>query len=266
MMNRLKSALKWILPNRVISAIRSKRAAWQKKHFRRRLVRHVYGGVPLEVLIADPEGATWYDQDWTDVLGLEQVKQSRLKPGALVFDIGAHQGVFACIFCKSIEPTGRLIAIDPHAFNLEVARENALLNKSRGIEFVQSAVWFQPGTVMFSTKLNGRVGSENAIAVPATTIDLLAEKYGMPDVVIIDVEGAEEKVLQGASKVLAAHRTDWIVEMHVTIGLEDFGGSVDKVTQMFNGYQLRGVRDYEPEPVELNSEIVRGRFQLLAKC
>lgn len=45
---------------------------------------------------------------------------------------------------------------------------------------------------------------------PVATVDLLAERYGTPTVVTIDVEGAELTVLRGAEGVLAARPTVFV--------------------------------------------------------
>ncbi len=46
------------------------------------------------------------------------------------------------------------------------------------------------------------------------TIDGLASRFGLPDVVLIDVEGYESHVLAGAANTLALGATDFLVEIH----------------------------------------------------
>ena len=51
--------------------------------------------------------------------------------------------------------------------------------------------------------------------VESTTIDLLSEEYNIvPDLVKIDVEGAEYKALMGATNVARQQKTSFFVEMH----------------------------------------------------
>jgi len=51
--------------------------------------------------------------------------------------------------------------------------------------------------------------------VATTTIDTLVQQIGwVPEFVKIDVEGAESKVLQGASQLALAQKTWFMVEMH----------------------------------------------------
>ena len=63
-----------------------------------RVVRHTYAGVPLEIEIADQTAADWYDRDWARSAEFKEItllKRHRLKPGARVFDVGAHQCIVA---------------------------------------------------------------------------------------------------------------------------------------------------------------------------
>ena len=51
--------------------------------------------------------------------------------------------------------------------------------------------------------------------VETTTLDALVHRYSwVPDLVKIDVEGAEAQVLAGASNLAADKRTRFLVEMH----------------------------------------------------
>ena len=52
--------------------------------------------------------------------------------------------------------------------------------------------------------------------------------YAGHDVVLVDVEGFECRVLAGAAATLAGE-ADWAVEVHVGCGLEAAGGSVERV-------------------------------------
>ena len=66
------------------------------------------------------------------------------------------------------------------------------------------------------------------MTVDAVTLDGLAARYGRPDVVFLDVEGAECLVLAGGPLVLAGG-ADLAIEVHVNTGLEKLGGSVERL-------------------------------------
>ena len=45
-----------------------------------RFVHHTYSGVPLSVLISDPQAEAWYDKDWKSLPELATLKKGKLRP------------------------------------------------------------------------------------------------------------------------------------------------------------------------------------------
>lgn len=61
----------------------------------------------------------------------------------------------------------------------------------------------------------------SCISVPAITLDIAADLNGMPDVIKIDIEGAELLALRGAHRVLRERKPVLLVEVHTPeIGVE----------------------------------------------
>ena len=66
--------------------------------------------------------------------------------------------------------------------------------------------------------------------VDAVSLDDFLEARGswskgrLPDLVKVDVEGAEAEVIRGARGLLSARRTTWIVEIHEGSSLDDLQG------------------------------------------
>lgn len=204
--------------------------------FVRREVEHVYCGHRLRVLLGDVEGAAWYDRDWPMMPELALLARHRLQPGALVFDIGAHQGVVAMMLARLVEPAGTVIAVEPHHLNVELLSRNLELNGIGNIIVRQSVGGAGSGRARMGHQLNDRVhvpAEPGGYDVACVTIDELAAEYGPPNVVFLDVEGFEEQVLAGAATVRTAARTDWFVEVHVGVGLEAAGGSAATLLACF---------------------------------
>lgn len=239
-------------------------------------MQHRYGGVTLDVVIADPLGEGWYDHDWPRISELDFLRRGRLKRGARVFDVGAHHCIYALVLADIVGREGLVVAVEAEPHNVEVAAENLRLNDAANVALVHAAASDRDGSLSFAVGLDGRVDDATRfgnISVPARTIDSLAEEFGMPDVVYIDVEGFEVQVLRGATNVLATGRPDVCVEVHVGLGLEHFGGDVASLLDVFSA---RGYRLYVGEDdatadgfVELGDtdpaeQIPRGRFFLVA--
>lgn len=145
-----------------------------------------------------------------------------------IFDIGANIG-YTALLTNIQGKTEKLLLIDPNPQALSIAAKNLILNNLAGnCTFLASFVSNQIGTeIPFFTVGSGAAGSmykghaKSAAAlgsiflVPTITIDELVTRYGwQPDLVKIDVEGAESLVLQGAAQLASAQHTTFMVEMH----------------------------------------------------
>jgi FkbM family methyltransferase len=240
--------------------------------FEARTVRHQYGPVQLTLHIGDPNGAAWYDTEWPDVPELKFLPRYQTRPGATVFDLGAHQGVYALMLADAVRPRGRVIAVEANRFNVDVVRANCRLNKVRNVKSVHAAVAEEPGEIFFGRGNNGQVDTGGMHAdsepVPAVTIDGLTRRYGRPAMIFLDIEGYECQALRGASATLAT-RPDVFIEVHVGFGLEDFGGSVEELVGFFpdEHYELYGSNEIDryPKPfVGEGREVANDRFYLTA--
>lgn len=139
-------------------------------------------------------------------------------PDALVFDIGAHVGNRVGVFLKL---GARCIAIEPQpAFASLLQR---LYGRRPNFKLVPSAVGSQAGsTALHISRRTPTVSTTNAewqkqvslspsfsdvswddsVPITQVTLDNLIDRYGLPDLCKIDVEGSELAVLQGLSRPL----------------------------------------------------------------
>jgi FkbM family methyltransferase len=218
---------------RTLQALRLNRSI---ANYPKRIVRHRYGEGELEIELGDPLAAGWYDHDWAALPEVGLLRQSRLRSGAVVFDLGAHQGVVALMLAREVGPTGKVIAVEAMAHNAAAAVRNRELNRMPWVEVVSAAVAGQDGTLTLSRGLNAQLATVSdyagTIEVPAVTIDTLAGRYGPPDLIYLDVEGMEVEALKGAVRTLSA-RPAAFVEVHTRHGLEAAGGTVSEVLAFF---------------------------------
>lgn len=195
--------------------------------YQHKRVRHNYGGFDLEVELIDPMGAGWYDHDWPELPEIALLKQHGLRPGARVFDIGAHQCVVAMMLSKTVGPQGFVLAVEASPENCDAGEQNRKLNEIDNCRILHAAGAAKSGSLIFNRGTNGQVddgtGEWGQIEVEAYSVDDLANRFGAPDVLFIDVEGFECELLRGAQKTLD-NRPDCFVEVHVKAGLEKFGG------------------------------------------
>jgi FkbM family methyltransferase len=267
----IKSLVKRTVPAWLWTRLRLARIRNSIDRFTVRQVRHVYGSFPLEIYLADPLGAGWYDHDWPELPEIELLRRYRLGPGARVFDLGAHQCVVALMISRIVGPAGLVVAVEANAHNVAVGRKNRELNGAHQLQLVHAAVADCPGRLMFNCSLNGQVddgsGQWGRVEVAAVTIDGLTHEYGIPDLLFVDVEGYEVKALQGAAETLRC-RPDCFVEVHVGEGLEMLGGSVEAVLSFFphKAYEIFVSTEAQPQPVPLvaGCDRTQERFFLMA--
>ena len=148
---------------------------------------------------------------------------SLVRPGSVVWDVGAHVGFFALTLARMVAPEGLVVAFEADDANVDALREAVPRNGLANVEICPVAVWSEPGTVVFERRsdtagaINGAVvETGSGVSVTATSLDAELERRRIPDFVKIDVEGGEEQVLIGARQLLAEHRPVVVCEVHVS--------------------------------------------------
>jgi FkbM family methyltransferase len=261
--------LRSALPAPVYTRLGLARDAFDRARFRPYLAKHVYGGRALSVHVTDGMARGWYDHDWPLPAEIALLAQrGRLRDGALVFDVGAHQGIVAMMLGDRVGPGGRVVAVEAALHNAEVAWRNVAVNGLTQVVVVHAAGAEAPGVLRFAPRMNGHVAAsgEASVEVRALTIDELTARHGAPQVLFVDVEGYELHVLRGARETLASHHPDLFVEVHVGAGLERFGTTDDLLALVPAGYELlvapaeRG----EFRPIAAARDVLRRHFRLVA--
>jgi FkbM family methyltransferase len=137
-----------------------------------------------------------------------------IRPGHLVFEAGAYIGTYA-LMIRRLAPGARVIALEPDPRNRRRLEENLALNHAdHDVVVLPDAVGAEEATVAFtSSGMHGSIGEGNE-QVHTTTLDALARRYGTPDLVLMDIQGAEAAALEGSRDLLQAGSTTWLVELH----------------------------------------------------
>lgn len=125
-----------------------------------------------------------------------------------ILDCGAHHGQYSVVLGLAAGAQGMVAAADPYPLNCLVQEINAKLNKLT-VRIEQCAVSDSPGLVHFSDQSNGRIVAGGGLTVGARTVQQLMPKA---QVIKMDIEGAEYRVVPQALETTAAHT--WILEIH----------------------------------------------------
>lgn len=168
---------------------------------------------------------------------VEEMFLSLLREGDVVCDIGANIGWYGLLAARKVGPRGKVFAFEPALLNAALAEKNARQNRLSNLIVVPEAITDQDGWLTFldrgslmsrldkddsaaqaerRARQGGRVKGETVVRV--TTLDhwLVAADQPAPNVVKIDVEGAEAGVLRGMRQTLTVAKPQLIVELHGT--------------------------------------------------
>ena len=147
----------------------------------------------------------------------------RPQPGDTVVDIGAHIGVYTLKVAKQVGNKGRVISIEPENENHKLLMKNIKINKYQNITPVKIALSDFEGKADLFLKARSRSHSlirktwitpiVDVTRTTVTTLDKLLHRLSVKrvDILKINVEGAELKVLEGSREFLARERISKIV-------------------------------------------------------
>jgi FkbM family methyltransferase len=141
-----------------------------------------------------------------------------LRPGMVFFDVGAHIGEYALLASRRVGPSGEVHAFEPQPTTLALLKNNVEVNGLRNVRLNGCAVSDRNEEVDFGVRAEpslssivrevaglGGDGLLCSMKVRSRTLDSYCQECGCwPDLIKIDVEGAELLVLQGAEGLLAA--------------------------------------------------------------
>ncbi|MGH7934660.1 MAG: FkbM family methyltransferase [Candidatus Binataceae bacterium] len=142
-----------------------------------------------------------------------------IRPGMTVYDVGAQAGFYTLTFSRLVGGNGRVIAFEPCPNEARHLLDHVRMNALANVTVIEAAVSDRAGLAGFSFD---RPRTENALCetagaqlqVPTVTLDHVCAGMPAPDLVKIDVEGAEAAVLAGGSQTLRRFRPALFVALH----------------------------------------------------
>jgi len=173
---------------------------------------------------------TWLDKhDWS---------------GKVIYDIGTHIGFHALVFADRVGPAGRVYSFEPHPLHRERIEQNLSGNAELAsrVTLLPVAVSDGAGTLTFhcastvetgessgsfiegaSTTYPRSAYGENYRPVDVASVridDVVAERRcAPPDLLKIDVEGAEGLVVVGALTTIRTYKPLLLIEVHSSVNM-----------------------------------------------
>ncbi len=167
---------------------------------------------------------------WTDLFDFAE---HFVMPGDVVWDVGTNMGVFSFAAASRAGPEGMVLCLEADAWSVQMLRRSARTNGGRmsSIEILQVAISDRLGVETLNIPERGRAAAhlENAGGagreitgdvreqqlVMTVSLDWLAEmRSSQPNVLKIDVDGGESKVLGGAKTMIEEKRPVILTEVY----------------------------------------------------
>lgn len=163
--------------------------------------------------------------------------QRLVRPGDVVYDVGANVGLYAR-FLVSAFGASRVLAFEPMRNNVELLRKNiavdpasaarvtiveVALGDSDGEELLQVDDLMSASAALDRVTVGRPSQGREQFGLPPLTEQVVVRRLDTlriesqlppPDVIKVDIEGAEQLFLSGATETLAKYRPRLVMEMH----------------------------------------------------
>jgi FkbM family methyltransferase len=181
------------------------------------------------------------------------IKQIKLQD--IVYDIGAHVGFYTLLASKLVGDRGKVYAFEPLPRNIFYLKKHISLNKLKNVEIIEAAVSDKEGEENFleGDSYTSKLDSRGSFTVKTISLDNLIKnkKILPPNVIKIDVEGAELKVLLGAKDIIEKYKPVIFIAL-------DNPNTKEKVIQMIKnfGYNVLDLNFEDIQEINNISEII----------
>jgi len=181
---------------------------------------------------------------------LYRLAADHVRAGDRVWDIGANVGIFAFSAAHRAGANGEVFAVEADPWLCSLLHRSAaeLPPGYARVRGLCAAATDTVGMAVFAIKSRSRAGSHldsiageseslvgptsHRIEVMTVSLDWLLDRWGPPNLIKIDVEGAEQLVLRGATRILR--------DVRPAIMIETRDSHAAAVTEIFHshGYRL----------------------------
>ncbi len=187
--------------------------------------RLIPGKAILQIISGPLRGQRWIkgSHNLSVILGTYERVQSRefmrsTENVGVFWDLGAHVGYYSLLF-RAGNPLGEIVAFEPAEKNAKLFCQHMDLNNVTEFAQYTVAVSDQPGMLSFSkgkTSVAGRLKENGDYQVEVIRLsDWLAQnKIKAPQLIKMDIEGEEYKVLEDIKSILKDHKPRIFLSTH----------------------------------------------------
>lgn len=199
-----------------------------------------------------------------------------LKPGDTFIDVGANSGFFTLLASIQVGAAGRVLSFEPVPSMRKRLLDNIALNAMGNISVHDVALSNAEGILpLFEgpkghkgiSSLRQIVNSEATIEVKTRPLDTFGDELSAVKLIKIDVEGAEQLVLEGMTNILDRYHPYIVVEITDEY-LHAFGHTAIQLASHLtgNGYRMYEIRSEGLVPMRPEQAADDNQFNALFAC
>jgi len=240
-----------------------------------KVYRRVYSSIKDEKLVRTPMGPLIY-VNYRDSVEREiangtyerkyiDLFSSKIKEGDVVIDVGAYVGIFSLIAAGRVGSTGRVYAFEPvprsherlmrnigvnearniKAYNLGLSDKNETLPISVPEQMPAEATLYECCATEISKGIDMR---KDIVQAKLRPFDRFydSERLNKVNVIKIDAEGAELKVLKGMGHTIKSNRLELFVEIFPPL-VERIGGSLGELITFLTELRFSSIYSTESD-------------------
>lgn len=154
----------------------------------------------------------WYEKPVRNML------QRYLSQGDTFLDLGAHVGYFSLLGSKLVGDDGAVYAFEPLPTNLDFLKNHFKLNDVNNVTLYEGAIAHYDGefTMDGRSRVGAKLSDSGDIKVKVYSLKRLLNQNEIkkPDVIKMDIEGAEYDVLMDIQEYLSTNNITILLSTH----------------------------------------------------
>jgi len=173
---------------------------------------------------------------------------SLIKKGMTVLDIGANIGYFTLLAARAVGSEGKVYAFEPEPKNYALLCRNVQENGYTNVHTIREAVSDRVSTLRLylSSKhwaghtLSDHSANAGSVEVQTTSLDeFFKGRTEKIDVIKVDVEGAEDLVLNGMTSILSRCSDLVLITEFCPSHLQEMGSSPQKYVEKLRSFGFK---------------------------
>jgi len=164
--------------------------------------------------------APWYQENFWEPT-VQIALRDLCQPGDVVFDVGANFGGLTTVMSRMVGPKGVVCAFEASPRIIGRTQRNLVLSGCNNVQLFHTAVYHtsqKKVKIYLGSHLNDSIYSENgeesAYEVPTLALDDFIDRTKLvPNLLKMDIEGAEFDAIKGMTKTLTTVKPHLILEV-----------------------------------------------------